>query len=117
MTVVHDFLREQAALSRIRRDDPPVAERFEVYLGQMELANGYHELTDPDEQLRRFEADRKASLARGEESAPLDGLLIDALRHGMAECSGVALGVDRLLMALLKLDDIEAVLAFSAERC
>ena len=117
LTVVHDFLPEQAALSRIRPDDPPVAERFEVYLGQMELANGYQELTDADEQLARFESEQKAAGARGEEMPPLDMSLIEAIRHGFAECSGVALGVDRLLMSLLKLEQIDAVLAFSADRC
>jgi lysyl-tRNA synthetase class 2 len=116
ITIIHDFLPEQAALARIRPDNPPVAERFEVYLGQMELANGYQELTDSQEQLERFERERKLGKARGEEVPPLDLGLIEALRHGLPDCSGVAMGVDRLLMSLLKLDDIDAVLAFSAER-
>lgn len=115
-TVVHDYLPEQAALARIRLDDPPVAERFEVYLGQAELANGYQELTDPTEQQRRFLAEQKLRDARGEGGVPYDTALIDALRHGLPECSGVALGVDRLLMAIAKLDSIDAVLAFSADR-
>jgi lysyl-tRNA synthetase class 2 len=117
LTIVHDFLPEQAALARIRPDDPAVAERFEVYLGQVELANGYQELTDGEEQLRRFERETKLRSARGEETAPIDSQLIEALRQGLPECSGVALGVDRLLMAILKLDQIDAVLAFSADRC
>jgi len=116
LTIVHDFMPEQAALSRIRPCDPPVAERFEIYLGQMELANGYQELTDADEQLTRFEYERKTAVARGEEPFPLDHLLIEAIRHGLGDCSGVALGVDRLLMSLVKLDHIDAVLAFSDER-
>lgn len=117
LTIVHDFLPEQAALARIRPGDPAVAERFEVYLGQVELANGYQELTDGDEQLRRFEQETRLRAARGEETAPIDRKLIEALRHGLPECSGVALGVDRLLMAILKLDRIDSVLAFSADRC
>ena len=117
ITVVYDFLPEQAALARIRPDDPPVAERFEVYLGQVELANGYQELTDANEQLQRFERERKQRDARGEDVAPLDLQLIEAMRHGLPECSGVALGVDRLLMALLKLEQMDSVLAFSADRC
>lgn len=116
ITVIHDFLPEQAALARIRPDDPPVAERFEVYLGQVELANGYQELTDAGEQLLRFEKEMKTREARGEETAPLDLNLIHAMRQGLPECSGVALGVDRLLMALLKLEHMNAVLAFSADR-
>jgi lysyl-tRNA synthetase class 2 len=116
ITIIHDFLPEQAALARIRPCNPPVAERFEVYLGQMELANGYQELTDSREQLARFERERGLGEARGEATAPLDLALIEALRHGLPDCSGVALGVDRLLMSILKLDHIDAVLAFSAER-
>lgn len=117
ITVVYDFLPEQAALARIRPDDPPVAERFEVYLGQVELANGYQELTDGNEQLHRFEREKKLREARGEDLAPLDLELIEALHHGLPECSGVALGVDRLLMAVLKVEQMDAVMAFSADRC
>jgi lysyl-tRNA synthetase class 2 len=116
ITIIHDFLPEQAALARIRPGDPPVAERFEVYLGQMELANGYQELTDGDEQQERFEKELARRKARGEEVAPLDMGLIQALGHGLPECSGVALGVDRLLMSVLKLEHMDAVLAFSSER-
>jgi len=116
LTVVHDFPPEQAALARVRPGDPPVAERFEVYLGQTELANGYQELTDADEQLLRFERERALRKKRGEHVPPLDTRLIDALRHGLPDCSGVALGVDRLLMAILKVDHIDAALAFSFER-
>jgi lysyl-tRNA synthetase class 2 len=116
ITVVYDFLPEQAALATIRADDPPVAERFEVYLGQLEIANGYQELSNPEEQLHRFESEQKLRAARGEETAPLDHRLIEALRQGLPECSGVAMGVDRFLMSLLKLEHIDAVLAFSADR-
>jgi lysyl-tRNA synthetase class 2 len=116
LTVVYDFLPEQAALARIRPGDPPAAERFELFLGQMELANGYQELTDADEQLRRFERENRLREIRGEDVPPIDSKLLEALRQGLPECSGVALGVDRLLMALLKLERIEAVLAFDAGR-
>jgi lysyl-tRNA synthetase class 2 len=90
-TIVHDFLPEQAALARIRAGDPAFAERFEVYLGQYELANGYQELTDADEQLKRFERESRLRDLRGEKATPVDMNLIAALRHGMPECSGVAL--------------------------
>lgn len=115
-TIVHDFLPEQAALSQIRNDDPPVAERFEVFLGQMELANGYQELTEAEEQKKRFEREQYMRERRNGASPPMDRNLIEALRHGLPACSGVALGVDRLLMSILKLDRIDAVLAFSADR-
>lgn len=116
ITVVCDFPPVQAALARIRHDAPAVAERFEVYLGQAELANGYQELTDATEQLQRFERDNRLRRMRGEEAVAIDRHLIEALRHGLPECSGVALGVDRLLMRLMDLDAIDAVLAFPRER-
>lgn len=116
LTIVHDFPPAQAALARIRDGDEPVAERFEVYLGQAELANGYQELGDAAEHLTRFERDnRLRDLHRGE-TIPLDSHLIQALRHGFPVCSGVALGVDRLLMVLLGLTDISSVIAFPADR-
>lgn len=116
LTVLCDFPPEQAALARVRPGDPPLAERFEVFVGQLELANGYQELTDPAEQLRRFERENRLREIRGEEPVPLDARLLDAMRHGLPECSGVALGVDRLLMSILKLERIGAVLAFDADR-
>lgn len=115
-TVVYDFPPEQAALARIRQDDPAVAERFEIFLGQMELANGYQELTDPQEQRARFEREARLRKIRGEACPPIDERLLQALEHGLPECSGVALGVDRLLMSCLKLERIDAVLAFSDDR-
>jgi len=115
-TVVFDFPPEQAALARIRQDEAPVAERFEVYLGQAELANGYQELSDAREQQERFERDNRLRQARGEATAALDHRLIAALGHGLPECAGVALGVDRLLMRIMDLNDIGAVLAFPQDR-
>ncbi|MEJ2383859.1 MAG: EF-P lysine aminoacylase EpmA [Xanthomonadales bacterium] len=116
LTVVYDYPPEQAALARIRPGDVDMAERFELYLGQAELANGYQELTDPVEQLARFERDARQRERRGQERIPIDLRLVAALQAGLPECSGVALGVDRLLMAILKLDRIDAVLAFSTDR-
>jgi len=116
ITVVYDYPAAQAALARIRPGADAVAERFEVYLGQAELANGYQELADATEQLHRFESDTRLRRLRGEDSAPIDSRLIEALQHGLPECSGVALGVDRLLMRVLELDRIEAVLTFPQDR-
>ncbi len=119
ITVITDFLPQQAALARIRQDAShgiAVAERFEVYLGQAELANGYQELTDPQEQRQRFAQDRKLRQLRGEDIAPVDQRLLAALAAGLPECSGVAVGVDRLLMAILGVDHIDMVLAFPFDR-
>ena len=113
ITIVHDHPASQCALARIRDGDPPVAERFELYLGPLELANGYHELADADEQRARFASDLARRAARGERAPPpADTALLAALGHGLPDCAGVALGVDRLLMAMLGTASISAVLAF-----
>jgi lysyl-tRNA synthetase class 2 len=114
--VVRDYPASQCALARIRPGDPPVAERFELYLGPLELANGYHELADAGEQRARFERDLAVRRARGAAEPPLDARLIDALAHGLPGCAGVALGVDRLLMAMLGTQAIADVLAFDFAR-
>lgn len=111
MTVVHDWPASQAALARIRAGDPPVAERFELYLGAVELANGYHELGDADEQRARFAHDHARRAARGLPLPPIDEALLQALPQ-MPACAGVAVGVDRLLMAMGRTGRIADVLAF-----
>ena len=112
LLAVHDWPASQAALARIRDGDPPVAERFELYLGPLELANGYHELCDAGEQRARFERDGSVRAQRRLPSIPMDAALLAALEHGLPACAGVALGVDRLLMALLGTPRIADVLAF-----
>lgn len=114
--VVHDYPASQCALARVRPGDPPVAERFEIYLGPLELANGYHELADAREQCRRFESDALRRAAAGARAVPRDDALLDALESGLPDCAGVALGVDRLLMAMLRTDRIADVLAFDFAR-
>ncbi len=116
MTFVYDYPASQAALARVRPDDPPLAERFELYLGGMELANGFHELTDAGEQRARFAAETEERRVRGQEAVPMDVHLLAALEAGMPDCAGVALGLDRLLMWLTGAERIEQVLAFPFER-
>ncbi len=118
ITVVHDYPASQAALARVRDagDGHPVAERFELYLGPLELANGYHELGDADEQRARFERDVMVRRERDGAAPPIDERLLDALAHGFPTCAGVALGVDRLLMAMLETPRIADVLAFDFPR-
>ena len=111
ITLVHDFPATQCALARIRAGDPPVAERFELYLGASELANGYHDLGDAVEQRARFDNDNRRRRARGQREMPLDERLLAAL-PSMPACAGVALGIDRLLMAMLGTDAIGDVIAF-----
>ncbi len=109
---IHDWPASQAALARIRDGDPPVAERFELFWQGMELANGYHELTDPDEQRRRFVAENRRRAENGQPVMPEDERLLAALDHGLPDCAGVALGFERLVMIAAGVDDIREVLAF-----
>ncbi|MBU3824152.1 MAG: elongation factor P--(R)-beta-lysine ligase [Candidatus Oceanisphaera merdipullorum] len=113
---VYDFPASQAALARISPQDPRVAERFEVYFKGIELANGFHELTDADEQRRRFEQDNQERAARGLKKRPIDEYLLAALNHGLPQCAGVALGVDRLVMLALGAKSLEQVIAFPVTR-
>ena len=117
LLVLHDYPASQCALAKVvRRGDAEVAERFELYLGPLELANGYHELTDAAEQRRRFEADTAVRAARGTVAPPIDDALLDAMAVGLPACAGVAVGIDRLLMAMLGTARIADVLAFDFSR-
>jgi lysyl-tRNA synthetase class 2 len=113
---IHDYPASQAALARLGDRDPRVAQRFELFWGDLELANGFDELTDPLEQRVRFERDNARRRVRGMPELPLDEALLAALEAGMPDCAGVALGVDRLLMVALEAESIDQVLAFSPER-
>lgn len=113
---IHDFPASQAALARIRPGSPPVAERFELFWRGLELANGFHELGDAVEQRARFEADQRRRAQASREVPPLDENLIAALEAGLPACSGVALGVDRLLMLLLGLPDVASAMPFDWAR-
>lgn len=110
--LLYDYPVTQAALAKIRSDNPPVAERFEVYYRGVELANGYHELLDADIQLKRFQQDEATRQRLQKPSMEIDMDLVDALRSGMPACAGVALGVDRLIMLKMKTNNIDDVLAF-----
>jgi elongation factor P--(R)-beta-lysine ligase len=111
ITVIHDYPASQAALARVRPGDPPMAERFELYLGPYELANGYQELNDPSEQRARFQRDNVRRRERGLREMPIDEQLLAVLGR-MPDCAGVALGIERLLMCLAGTDRIGDVLAF-----
>jgi lysyl-tRNA synthetase class 2 len=95
---VRDYPASQAALARLRPGSPPVASRFEVYLNGVELANGFHELADALEQRQRFDIELEQRRDRGDEVVRTDENLLSALRAGLPNCAGVALGLDRLLM-------------------
>lgn len=112
---LYDYPAPVAALSRLRDDDPTVAERFELYVHGVELANAFGELTDPDEQLARFEADRETRRRAGRPVHQIDQRFIEALREGIPPSAGIALGVDRLIAVLLEVEDVAQTLAFGPE--
>lgn len=114
LTVLKDYPGSQAALAKtIWKGEEHVAERFEVYYQGIELANGYHELTDPLEQRRRFQKSNTQRLALGKEILEIDELFLKALEAGMPDCCGAAAGFDRLLMLKNQKKSIESVLPFS----
>ncbi|WP_444892630.1 EF-P lysine aminoacylase EpmA [Microbulbifer sp. TRSA001] len=118
ITLLYDFPAEQAALAKVVADEQgtPVARRFEAYVGGLELANGYWELTDSVEQQRRFEKDLEYRRANQRPVHPFEERLVAALDQGMPECGGVALGVDRLLMLKAGYQSIDEVIAFPFSR-
>lgn len=109
-SVVYDFPASQASLAII---EGPIAKRFEVYLLGVELANGFEELSDPKEQLERFKKDNRQRIDEGLSEKAIDHYFIQALQEGLPACSGVALGIDRLIMAALKVKDIREVMSFN----
>lgn len=115
-TAVYHFPATQAALAQISTEDHRVAERFEFYYKGLELANGFHELSDAQEQIRRFEQDNLQRAEMGLPPHSLDHRFLEALRAGIPNCSGVALGVDRLLMIAMNAERIDEVMAFGVER-
>ena len=110
ITFVYDFPAEQAALAKL--NDQGCAERFELYFGGVELANGFQELTDAQEQLSRFEEDNRQRLLVGKKAIEIDIEFLLALKSGLPESAGVAFGIDRLLMIMLDVGDIKSVLSF-----
>ncbi|MCG8371591.1 MAG: EF-P lysine aminoacylase GenX [Proteobacteria bacterium] len=113
LTVLRHYPASQAALARLCPDDPDVADRFEAFLGGIELANGYVELTRAGEQARRIAADNDARKRRGRRVRPVDRSLLEALAAGLPRCAGVALGFERLQMVAENTDDIRDVITFA----
>jgi len=114
--MIYDFPVVQSALARIRHSDPPVAERFELFIHGLEIANGSHELCDAGEQKKRFVQDNLQREKSGKPEVFIDEKFIEALKYGLPPCAGVAVGVDRLLMAMHHCTDIREVIAFPVDR-
>ena len=116
LTVLHHYPASQAALARTCPDDASLADRFEVFAGPLELANGYVELLDAKEQIDRFENDQNSRGRAGRPQRPIDDLFIAALQSGLPACAGVAVGFDRVHMLNEGADDIRRTLCFPFDR-
>ena len=112
ITVVFHYPAQQAALAILNEDNHAVSERFEVFYKGLELANGYVELLDPEQQLDRFVSDQQIRKQRGSPDVEIDRRLIDAQRHGLPECAGVAVGFDRVVMIALGTSSLSEVVSF-----
>jgi lysyl-tRNA synthetase class 2 len=113
LTFIYDFPADQAALARLKPGQPPVAARFEIFYGGLELANGYWELTDATEQRARFEAELDQRRSMGLDIPAIDEALLAALAHGLPDCAGIAVGFDRLVAAALGLPSLDETMAFA----
>ena len=111
-----DYPASQCAIARIREEDPPVAERFELYIAGVEICNGYHELTDPQELITRMEAETVRRQTLGQPPLPASNRLLEAMQHGLPPCAGVALGFDRLMMLACDKNSLAEVLPFAFDR-
>jgi lysyl-tRNA synthetase class 2 len=114
--IIYNFPASQAALARLNDDTPPSAARFEVYYQGIELANGFHELQNADEQRQRFMANNQKRLELQLAPVPIDELLLASLQSGLPDCAGVALGIDRLVMLALEKPTLQEVLSFDIAR-
>jgi len=116
-TFLYDYPASQAALATVKKDEFPVAERFELYRNGLEICNGYQELTDVEELLRRQDEQNQLRVRQGKRELPTENFLSQAMQRGLPECSGVALGIDRLAMWLTGAQTIAEVIAFPFDRC
>ena len=113
---VYNFPSSQASLAQLCEDDPRVAHRFECYFKGVELVNGFNELTSAEDQIKRFQDDNTKRNAVGLPSKKIDQNFILALKHGLPQCAGVAMGVDRFIMLALNQNHIEQVISFPIEK-
>src|SRR5581483_2307566 len=115
-TILLDYPVEMSPFAKRHRSDPRLVERFEAYAGGIEIANAFTELNDPDEQRRRFEAQRALAGAGDEETQPYDEGFLQALEHGMPPTGGLGIGTDRWVMVLTGTRSIREGVPFPGRR-
>jgi lysyl-tRNA synthetase class 2 len=115
-SILFDYPASQAALAVVRNGPPPVAERFELFVDGIELANGYHELRDADVLRLRFAAANRQRIADGKPPLPETSRLLTAMQAGLPPCTGVAFGCDRLVMIAAGARSVAEVMAFPVDR-
>jgi lysyl-tRNA synthetase class 2 len=113
---VYDYPAVLPSLAKTKTGDPRIVERVEIFMEGIEIGNGFRELADPQEQRARFENDLSQRAQRGLPPIPIDTCLLQALEHGLPDCSGIAIGLDRLLMLMTNESHIDKVLAFAGDR-
>lgn len=113
---IYDFPASQASLAKLNKEDLRVAHRFELYFRGIELANGFYELQDVQEQEKRFVKDNQQRVELGLTEKPIDTHFLASLTQGLPDCAGVALGIDRLFMLQQKLSHIEQAISFKVDR-
>ncbi|WP_455211758.1 EF-P lysine aminoacylase EpmA, partial [Kaarinaea lacus] len=116
LTFVKDYPVSQAALASVNPHNQRTALRFELFIDGIELANGFQELTDADEQRRRFQQELAQRAQQNMQQPPVDEYLLQALVHGMPECCGVAVGLDRVIMLLAQATTLGEIMAFPMDR-
>ena len=114
--LVYGYPAVQSSLARLNKENPAIADRFEVFINGVEIGNGFFELADAKEQDARFDKENISRKSKGLEQVEKDELFLDALASGLPDCSGIALGLDRLLMIMTNSEYLDDVLAFPFER-
>ncbi len=113
---IYNYPACQCDLAKLNNSNPPQAERFELFISGIEIANGFNELCDAGEQRKRFEQEVRHRSLTDKTDHTIDQRLLDAMKSGLPECAGVAIGIDRLLMVLKGCDDIKLVIAFPVDK-
>ena len=116
LCLVYDYPAIQSSLARLNKENPAIADRFEVFINGVEIGNGFFELADSKEQNTRFDKENISRKSKGLEQVEKDELFLEALAAGLPNCSGIALGLDRLLMVMTNSEYLDNVLAFPFER-